>query len=152
MSRKRRLATPDPARLQPVRVVTPHGRLAEAVGASGGAHPGSRGGMRMREQPPDVRTAAVPSARGEGQALAGFVCGLVSVGASLLAGLLAIKAIPGGSSGEALLLLLGMVPVEVAGFALSIWGCHAPSRRGLADYRIVASPRLWCSSSWSCSW
>jgi hypothetical protein len=93
----------------------------------------------MREQSPDVRTAAVPSARGEGQALAGFVCGLVSVGASLLAGLLAIEAIPGGSSGEALLLLLGMVPVEVAGFALSIWGCHAPSRRGLARTGIVLS-------------
>lgn len=91
----------------------------------------------MRYQAPEAHPGAARPTRGDRLALAGFVCGLVSLGAGLLAGLLAIQAIPDGSSGEALLLLIAMVPVEVVGLALSILGRHAPSRRGLARAGMV---------------
>jgi hypothetical protein len=97
------------------------------------------GGQTVGDPTSAGQSVTSRSARGDGPALAGFVCGLASVGAALLAGLLAVAAIPGGSSGEALLLLLGMVPVAVAGLALSIRGRHAPTRRGLARAGIALS-------------
>jgi hypothetical protein len=79
------------------------------------------------------------SDRAAGLAVAGFVCGLLSVMASLLAALLASGALPGGTSGEGLLVLIAAGAVAFVGLPLSFLGRHSTSRRRWALPGMVFS-------------
>jgi hypothetical protein len=66
--------------------------------------------------------------RGARRAVAGFACGLGSLLAALLAGFLASGAVPAGTSGEGVLLLLAALPVALVGLVLSFQGRRSTSR------------------------
>lgn len=115
----------------------------------------------MSRQPPDEAippppvpalpvASATPPDGWAGVALAGFVCGVVSFIASMLAGLdyvVAIAAIryspgaatPGLSSGEVVLLIVGSFPLALVGLVLSMMGRRSTSRRRLAIAGTVLS-------------
>jgi hypothetical protein len=69
---------------------------------------------------------------GDGYARAGFVCGLVSFSAALIAGLLASGVVPGGTSGEGMLLLIAATLVALVGLLASAAGLRSRSRRQMA--------------------
>ncbi len=110
--------------------------------------------------PPEV-PAAQPD-RGAGPALAGFLCALVSVVASLVALVLAgdvnlfsnaplvwrlgpalqrlhDAVVPGATSGEGMLLFTAASLVAVVGFSLSLGGRRSTSRRSLAVSGMLLS-------------
>lgn len=105
---------------------------------------------------------AARSDRGAGQALAGFLCALVSVVASLVAEVLAsdtsmsglvprewrlgpalqrlhYAVVPGATSGEGMLLFTAAFLVALVGFSLSFSGRRSPSRRRLAVSGLLLS-------------
>ena len=76
-----------------------------------------------------------------GQALAGFVGGLISLMPALLllAALLGFRALAGISVGELALLIGGTFYLALIGLMLSVLGLRSPSRRWLAIVRVVLS-------------
>ena len=75
-----------------------------------------------------------------GLARAGFICGLISFLAGLLAALLTFGYIPGGSSGEAMLLLIFIVlPLSLVGLVLLFSGRRSASKRGLVSAGIAVA-------------
>ena len=105
---------------------------------------------------------AAQSDRGAGPALAGFLCALVSVVASLVALVLAsdtsvsgyaplvrrlgsalqrlhYAVVPGATSGEGMLLFTAAFLVALVGFSLSLGGRRSPSRRPLAVSGLLLS-------------
>lgn len=114
----------------------------------------------MSHQPPNGALSIAQPDRRAGVARAGFVCGLISASASLLAGLnflaqyllifnyrlhiFADNHFPGGTqpgltSGEVVLLILAAFPVALVGLSLSILGRRSTSRRRLARAGIILS-------------
>lgn len=96
--------------------------------------------------PPPPEQPGVPTAqpdRGARLALAGFLCGLTSLFATML-GIFpplffAYNAVPGHIGGERGLLILAACPVALAGLILSVQGRHSMSRRRLAIAELVLS-------------
>lgn len=124
---------------------------------------GSAPSAGLPPAPPQGPSAhAARSDRGAGPALAGFLCALVSVVASLVALVLAGEpsmldtvpllrrlgpalqrlhdaVVPGASSGEGMLLFTAAFLVAVVGFSLSLSGRRSPSRRRFAVSGMLLS-------------
>jgi hypothetical protein len=94
---------------------------------------------RYGKNEPRENVALASSDQGSGKAFAGFLCGLGSLSAALLAGLFISGALPGRSISEGLLLLIATIPLALIGFGLSVRGRHSRSRRRLALAGIILS-------------
>jgi hypothetical protein len=87
----------------------------------------------------DAERPASVSDWGAGLAIAGFLCGLGSIIALILAFIFGVGAVPGFSSSEGALLLVATFPVALVGIILSYLGRQSTSRRGLASAGMILS-------------
>lgn len=77
--------------------------------------------------------------RGAGPALAGLICAVVSIVATVTGAAFAVGLVPGPTSGEGLLMMLGAFVLALVGLFLSLAGCHSTSRHTQAVVGLVLS-------------
>ena len=90
------------------------------------------GEIRVSGQPILRSGSDGPSSAAHRQPRAAFLCGLASLIAAFVAGLLAVPVIPGGTSGEAMLLLIFVaLPLAAVSLGLAAFGSRSSGRRSL---------------------
>lgn len=88
---------------------------------------------------PPRPTSVAQSDHGAGKALAGLICAVASILATLTGAAFAAGFVPDRTSGEGLLVMLGAFVLALVGLFLSLAGRHSTSRRRHAVTGIVLS-------------